>query len=69
MTDKVFVLWSEGCLFCDHFFPTIDAASEWAKRNTDAELFLIKDFLDRQCLSEDPDTPLYPIHFIALTQP
>lgn len=69
MTDKVFVLWCEGALFCDHFFPTIDAASEWAKRHTAAELFLIQDRTHSLCLSEDPDTPLYPIYFIALTKP
>jgi hypothetical protein len=69
MPNKVFVLWSERDLFCDHFFPTADAAHSWARRSSSVELFLVKDFLDQQCLSEDPDAPLYPIYVIELTHP
>ena len=70
MTDKVFVLQEIDNLFCLHFFPSPDAALQWAKATyTNYEFFLVADDYGALYLSEAPDKVVNPIFVVELTKP
>ena len=70
MSDKVFVLQEPDELFCLHFFPSPDAALQWAKGEfPNYEFFLVADVYGALYLSESPDKVVNPIYVVELTQP
>mgnify|MGYP001767797474 FL=1 len=70
MTDKVFVLQEPDDLFCHHFFPSPEAALQWARATyTNYEFFLVAGLYGELYLSEAPDTVVNPIFVVELTNP
>ena len=70
MPDKVFILQDRGDLFCLHFFPSPDAALQWAKAAySNYEFFLVTGGCGGLYLSEAPDKAVNPVYVVELTQP
>lgn len=70
MPDKVFILQEPDDPFCLHFFPSPDAALQWAKAaHPNYEFFLVADVYGALYLSESPDKVVNPVYVVELTSP
>ena len=65
---SVFILMAQGDLWCQHFFPSPEAALSWVNADGDG-YFLTTDWLGCRCLSAEPDRVADPIWVVELTQP